>query len=154
MFTITATTYFSNNIMIKNRLPLSRAVTLMNHIHAIIPPEAGLVEVRGVNYVLLVPDQIIFNLDRAFVPRVPQPTKRGVWERDRGVCAYCGKSIPLAAATLDHVNPQWLDGRTAWDNLVTSCIRCNQRKGGRTPDQARMKLLYRPSIPKVRLRPE
>ncbi len=154
MFTITATTYFSNNIMIKNRLPLSRAVTLMNHIHAIIPPDAGLLEVRGVNYVLLVPDQIIFNLNRAFVPRVPQPTKRGVWERDRGVCAYCGKLIPLAAATLDHVNPQWLDGRTAWDNLVTSCTRCNQRKGGRTPDQAHMRLLYQPSIPKVRLRPE
>jgi hypothetical protein len=154
VFTITATTYFSNNIMIKNRLPLARAVTLMNHSRAIIPPEAGLVEVRGVNYVLLVPDQIIFNLNRAFVPRVPQPTKRGVWERDGGVCAYCGKSIPLAAATLDHINPQWLDGRTAWDNLVTSCIRCNQRKGGRTPDQAHMRLLYQPSIPKVRLRPE
>jgi hypothetical protein len=154
VFTITATTYFSNNIMIKNRLPLSRAVTLMNHIRAIIPPDAGLVEVRSINQVLLVPDQIIFNLDRAFVPRAPQPTRRGVWRRDGGICAYCGKLIPLASATLDHVNPQRLDGRTAWDNLVTSCIRCNQRKGGRTPDQAHMRLLYQPSIPKVRLRPE
>jgi hypothetical protein len=154
VFTITATTYFSNNIMIKNRLPLSRAVSLMNHTHAIIPPDAGLLEVRGVNYVLLVPDQIIFNLNRAFVPRVPQPTRRGVWARDGGICAYCGKVIPLASATQDHVNPQRLDGRTAWDNLVTSCTRCNQRKGGRTPDQAHMRLLYQPSIPKVRLRPE
>ncbi len=154
MFAITATTYFNNNIMIKNRLPLARAITLMNHTHAIIPPDAGLMEVRSVNQVLLVPDQIIFNLNRAFIPRVPQPTKRGVWARDEGICAYCGKMVPLAAATLDHVNPQRLDGRTAWDNLVTSCTRCNQRKGGRTPDQAHMELLYRPTIPKVRLRPE
>ncbi len=150
---IIATTYFTNNIMVRNQVSLARAMTLMGHARAIIPPEAGLYEIHGISQTLLVPDRIIFNVDAAFIPRVPQPTKRGVYERDHGVCAYCGKNIPIAAATLDHVIPQALGGPSTWENLVTACRRCNGRKGCRTPDQAHMKLLYRPSIPRVRLRP-
>ena len=71
-----------------------------------------------------------------------------------GRCAYCGKAIPISAATVDHVQPICQGGESTWDNLVTCCISCNQRKGSRTPEQAHMKLLIRPFTPKVRLRPE
>jgi hypothetical protein len=152
MTTVTATTYFSNNVMIRCQVPLSRAVTLIEHQRAIIPPDAGLIEVRSASRVVLVPDQIIFAINRAFVPRTPQPTKRGVYERDDGRCAYCGKWIPYASATLDHVIPQCWGRISTWENLVNCCAPCNQRKGGRTPEQARMKLLLRPFTPKVRLR--
>lgn len=154
MVTIYATTYFSNNVMVRNRLTLARAITLMDRAGAIIPPDAGLHEIRSPSQVLLIPDQIIINLNRAFIPQVPQPTKRGVYDRDGGICAYCGKWIPFSDATLDHVIPQRLNGETSWLNLVCACTRCNSKKGGRTPEQARMKLLYRPFIPKVRLRPD
>jgi 5-methylcytosine-specific restriction endonuclease McrA len=32
-------------------------------------------------------------------------------------------------------------------NVVTACRSCNQRKSGRTPDQAGMELLYAPYVP-------
>jgi 5-methylcytosine-specific restriction endonuclease McrA len=129
-------------------------MTLIDHTCAVIPPDAGLLEIRSPTQVVLVPDQIIFNVNRAFIPRLPQPTKRGVYERDKGTCAYCGKWIQISAATLDHVIPLRQGGKSTWENLVNSCSRCNQRKGGRTPGGAHMKLLFRHEIPKVRLRPD
>ncbi len=150
---IVTTTYFTNNVMVRHSVSLARAMALIDHAGAIVPPEAGIYEIHGVSESVLVPDQIIFNVNAALVPRLPQPTRRGVYERDGGICAYCGKILPLSAATLDHVVPQAQGGPDAWDNLVTACRRCNGRKGGRTPDQAHMKLLYRPFLPRVRLRP-
>jgi hypothetical protein len=152
MVMITATTYFANNVMIRHQVSLARAVTLITHARAIVPPDADLLEVRSTSQVVLVPDQIIFNINRAFVPHPPMPSKRGVYARDEGQCAYCGKWMPFTTATLDHVVPQSLGGPSTWENLVNCCARCNQRKGGRTPEQARMKLLVRPFTPKVRLR--
>ncbi len=152
--TVKATTYFTNNIVIHRQVPLTRAVTLMDHANAIIPPDADLLEVRSPSQVMLVPAEIIFSVDKAFVPHVPLPTKAGIYRRDRGLCAYCGRSIPLEDATLDHVIPQSLDGPATWDNLVNACRRCNEKKANRTPEQAKMPLRFNPFTPKVRLRPE
>jgi hypothetical protein len=152
--TIVTTTYFTNNIILHRQVPLTRAVTLMEHANAIIPPDADLLEIRGPSLVLLVPTQIIFSVDRAFVPHVPMPTKSGVYHRDRGVCAYCGRTITLAEATLDHVVPQSMNGPDTWDNLVTACRRCNEKKANRTPEKAGMPLRFKPFTPKVRLRSE
>ncbi len=154
MVMITTTIYFSNNVMIRHQVTLARAVTLMNHTRAVIPAEAGLLELHSPSQVVLVPDQIVFNINRALIPRMPQPTRRSIYEREKGQCAYCDRWIPFSDATLDHVLPQSMEGETTWENLVNCCLRCNQRKGGRTPEQAGMKLLLRPFAPKVRLRPE
>ncbi len=154
MVMITATTYFSNNVMIRHQVTLARVFALMRHPRAIIPPEADLFEVRSTNQVFLVPDRIIFNINRAFVPHPPMPTKRLIYDRDGGICAYCGKSIPYTAATLDHVIPLSKGGDSSWENLVNCCHSCNQHKGNHTPEEARMKLILRPFQPKVRLRPE
>jgi 5-methylcytosine-specific restriction endonuclease McrA len=48
---------------------------------------------------------------------------------------------------LDHVLPRSQGGRSGWENIVTSCYPCNQRKAGRTPEQAAMRLLKRPVRP-------
>ena len=152
--TITATTYFTNNIMIRRQISLARAVVLMSHTSAIIPPDADLLEIHGQGWMVLVPAHIIFNVNRAFVPRLPQPTRRGVYQRDRGICAYCGKWVPFSEASMDHVIPQALRGPTRWENLVNACRRCNERKADRTPAQAHMPLHFGPHVPKVRLRPE
>lgn len=152
--TITATTYFTNNIVIHRQVPLARAVTLMDHANAIIPPDADLLEVRSPSQIMLVPAVIIFSVDKAFVPHVPMPTKPGVYRRDRGVCAYCGRTISFEDASMDHIVPQSLDGPATWDNLVNACRRCNEKKANRTPEQANMPLRFKPFTPKVRLRPE
>jgi hypothetical protein len=62
---------------------------------------------------------------------------KGVLRRDHHTCAYCGSR----ASTVDHVIPRCQGGTTTWSNLVASCLPCNQIKGGRTPEQAGMRLL-------------
>lgn len=151
--TVTSITYFTNNIMVQCQITIARAIALVGHASAIIPPEADLLEVRSPGQIVLVPNPIIINVDKAFVPRIPLPSKRGVYERDHGRCAYCGRIISFSEASIDHIVPQFLHGPTTWDNLVNACRHCNEKKANRTPDQARMPLLFRPHKPKPGLRP-
>lgn len=72
---------------------------------------------------------------------------RGVLRRDRHTCAYCGHR----ATTVDHVRPRCQGGPTTWNNLVAACFPCNQRKGGRTPEQAGMPLRFSPRSPRALL---
>lgn len=72
---------------------------------------------------------------------------RGVLRRDRYACAYCGRK----ATTVDHVVPRCQLGPTTWGNLVAACLGCNQRKGGRTPAQAGMRLRFQPRSPRALL---
>lgn len=72
-------------------------------------------------------------------------TKREVLRRDNYTCQYCGQKA--AYLTIDHVIPRRLGGKHAWDNLVAACPTCNHRKGGRTLEQANMRLLKPPSEP-------
>jgi 5-methylcytosine-specific restriction endonuclease McrA len=68
--------------------------------------------------------------------------------RDNFQCQYCGRRPHRAELNLDHVVPRSLGGRSTWENVVTSCVDCNRRKGGRTPRQAHLKLLRRPERPR------
>jgi 5-methylcytosine-specific restriction endonuclease McrA len=76
------------------------------------------------------------------------PTRRWVMARDRHQCQYCGQFPPRSDLTLDHVLPRSLGGGHTWENLVASCRRCNNHKGGRTPQDANMQLLRRPTRPR------
>ncbi len=68
--------------------------------------------------------------------------------RDNFQCQYCGVKPSRAELNLDHVVPRALGGRSTWENVVTSCIECNRRKGGRTPKQAGVRLRKRPERPR------
>lgn len=74
-------------------------------------------------------------------------SRRGVFARDRETCQYCGIQPGRSNLTMDHVVPRSQGGGTTWDNVVTACRDCNHRKGGRTPDQANMKLAIVPRQP-------
>lgn len=74
-----------------------------------------------------------------------EPTRRNILKRDDFRCQYCGKKgIEL---TLDHIIPKSRGGLDVWDNLVTACHRCNNKKGNHTPEEASMKLLSKISKP-------
>nr|NIT14134.1 HNH endonuclease [Candidatus Dadabacteria bacterium] len=62
-------------------------------------------------------------------------------------CQYCGNSFPKSEFTIDHVIPRSHGGKSIWENVVCSCSKCNRKKGGRTPEQARMKLINKPKKP-------
>ncbi|GGK24557.1 HNH endonuclease [Deinococcus malanensis] len=79
-------------------------------------------------------------------PKVhPVPfNRRNVLRRDTFACQYCGSRDEL---TMDHVMPRSRGGRHHWENVVTACRSCNQRKGSQTPDEAGMPLRTRPRAP-------
>ena len=72
-------------------------------------------------------------------------TRKNILRRDNYKCAYCGRSdLPL---TIDHILPKAKGGTDSWENLICACTLCNNKKGDRTPVQARMEMLYRPFKP-------
>lgn len=72
-------------------------------------------------------------------------TRKNLLRRDKHICAYCGRGdLPL---TIDHIVPKSLGGEDSWNNLITACLPCNNKKGNRTPQQAGMHLLYQPYRP-------
>lgn len=73
----------------------------------------------------------------------PRFSKSKLYQRDNFECAYCGKT----ANTIDHIVPRSRGGITTWKNTVASCLKCNHKKGNRTPEEAGMKLRFKPYEP-------
>ncbi len=74
--------------------------------------------------------------------------RRNIYLRDNNICQYCGRKLPVEELNLDHVLPRAQGGISSWTNLVASCYKCNSKKGSKTPEQARIKLIRRPFEPK------
>ncbi len=77
-------------------------------------------------------------------------TRGNVFARDKDTCQYCAKVFPTEELNLDHVIPRDRGGRTTWENIVCSCIKCNSRKANRLPHEAHMRLIRKPVRPKWR----
>lgn len=86
---------------------------------------------------------------RAIAPRPKRPafSRANVLCRDNFTCQYCGERKSIDQLNMDHVEPRSRGGKTTWENIVTSCYPCNQRKAGRTPEEASMRLAKRPVRP-------
>jgi len=81
--------------------------------------------------------------------RVKLPvSRRAVLVRDAYTCQYCTKSFAHTKLTLDHVLPRSRGGKTTWENIVTACKSCNNKKGNKTPHEANMPLLKKPTQPR------
>lgn len=71
-------------------------------------------------------------------------TRQNVYRRDGNKCVYCSGTKNL---TLDHVVPKSRGGRNTWDNLVTCCMKCNNKKDNKTPREAGMAMRVKPYAP-------
>jgi len=79
------------------------------------------------------------------VPRLANAmSRRDVLIRDRFSCQYCNTKLPAHKLTLDHVLPKSRGGASTWENLVTACLKCNNIKGDRTPQEAGLVLAKQP----------
>jgi len=72
---------------------------------------------------------------------------QNAYDRFQGICAYSGKKLTRKRATLDHVTPRSRGGKNDWSNIVLCDRDINFMKADRTPEEAGLKLLYRPSVP-------
>jgi len=103
--------------------------------------------IRTVKYSLRIP-WIILLVHYEGYPRLKVSlTRRNVYKRDNFTCQYCGKKFQPKYLNIDHVIPKHRGGKTTWDNVVCSCIWCNLKKGGKTLEEAGMRLLKKPSAP-------
>ena len=72
-------------------------------------------------------------------------SRKNILKRDNHTCQYCDiHSVPM---TIDHIIPRQGGGEDSWYNLAAACVKCNTRKGNRTPREAQMKLKKRARKP-------
>ena len=102
-------------------------------------------DVKATSIVIKIP--AVVRLLRAF-RRHPRPvrfSRINIYGRDEYRCQYCGIKGGVFDLTIDHILPRSRGGRTVAENLCAACFACNQRKGNRTPEEARMPLLTNPA---------
>lgn len=143
-------------------LPEHRALVLNQNYEPlnVCTPRRAVVLVGSGKAESLVPSgRVLRTVDRAYeapsvirlqqMVRRPRPrlrlTRHEVFRRDQHRCQYCDRSG--GDLTIDHVMPRRLGGEHRWENVVAACRPCNHRKGGRTPQQARMTLRQPPHRP-------
>ena len=67
--------------------------------------------------------------------------KTQVWAKTNGICAKCGRAVPLDKLTIDHFMPKYHGGTDEFDNLIPLCNRCNKAKGSRIMKREAFKYL-------------
>jgi hypothetical protein len=77
----------------------------------------------------------------------PPLSNRALFKRDANLCMYCGIQFMTRDLSRDHVKPLSQGGEDTWENVVTACKRCNNHKGSKTPEEARMELIAIPFAP-------
>lgn len=129
-------------------VPWQKAVTLlfMNKVEIVEEYEDH--RIRTVRMSLAMPSVVRFVKVLRDRKRAIKFSRQNVFARDKGRCQYCQERVPRHLATYDHVLPRGQGGTTRWENVVISCVDCNQRKGNRTPEQAKMRLANVPVKPK------
>ena len=125
------------------RISWQRAITLLfqNKIEILESYEDR--ELRSVTFSIKMPSVVRFLQAIRGRRHVVRFSRESVYARDRAECQYqaapdCPRKLSRPQATYDHVIPKSQGGKTTWTNIVIACVACNQLKGGRTCEQAKM----------------
>ena len=108
------------------------------------------ITIRAANLEVPLPSVIALTEYVKQVNKAPAFTRRNVFLRDEYRCQYCTERFHTADLSLDHVKPRCMGGQLDWENAVTSCKKCNGRKGSMTLKELRgigMKLMQEPRVP-------
>jgi len=114
------------------------------------PPVAAIDTVHTPSRTLRLPRVILLTFFDKLPCKELKLTRNNVFERDKDQCQYCARQFPREELNLDHVIPRHAGGRTTWENIVCSCVKCNTRKANRLPHEAGMRLIRKPVRPKWR----
>lgn len=131
------------------RVHWQRAVTLLFMGKVEVVEEYEDQEIKSVTFSLKMPAVVRFLRALRSRRKAIKFSRENVFLRDKGMCQFCSTKVSRAHATYDHVVPRAQGGKTEWTNIVIACVDCNQRKGNRTPEQAKMALRTKPVKPKT-----
>jgi 5-methylcytosine-specific restriction endonuclease McrA len=115
-------------------------------VHGGINSLTGLRSIIEVNSIIATTGQQLGYTDRRN-NYTPPLNNRTLFRRDANVCMYCSVRFMSRDLTRDHIKPLSRSGLDRWQNVVTACRRCNNHKGGRTPEEAGMQLIAVPFVP-------
>jgi len=101
-----------------------------------------------VNNMILVPRVILLITYDRIPRRSVRFSRMNIFLRDKNTCQYCGQNMSRKDLNIDHVIPRSRGGVSSWENVVCSCLECNRKKGGRTPEEASMRLVKKPARPR------
>jgi len=76
-----------------------------------------------------------------------KPNKRGIYDRDRGVCQYTGKKLTRSNCSIDHIVPKSRGGKDTWENMVLCDKEVNNKKGSKLPDEFYLQVIKEPKSP-------
>lgn len=110
----------------------------------------GFSSVTGKRTVLAVSSIVLIDGERVAQSeyhREPAVERHLLFARDRYICAYCGERFKTADLSMDHIYPKAYGGLLNFRNAITACRPCNTKKDDRTPEAAKMPLLFMPYVP-------
>ena len=105
--------------------------------------------VKTVRGFIKIPTVIVLNHYDKIPRQIIKFTQKSLWERDNFTCQYTGKKVTRTNGNIDHVIPKSQGGKTSWENCVIAHKEINALKADRTPEQAGLKLLKKPSAPRI-----
>jgi 5-methylcytosine-specific restriction endonuclease McrA len=90
---------------------------------------------------------ICSHFDKIITKMALFPTKTNIWKRDDFYCGYTGEKLTKEQLSVDHILPKSRGGQNTWENLITASKDINRFKDDRTPEEAGLKLLWKPTKP-------
>jgi 5-methylcytosine-specific restriction endonuclease McrA len=123
-----------------------RAITMLFQGKVEVVEEYDEIVYSGRTLVLRMP-AVVRLLQRVARRKAVRFSRMNVLARDNWTCQYCGRRFPTRELNYDHVIPRSQGGKTGWENIVSACYGCNDRKANRTPRQAGMRLIKQPVKP-------
>jgi len=105
-------------------------------------------KLHTINYPIAIPEIIVSTTFDKLPQRQVKYSRTNVMARDKYRCGYCGKQFNRKDLTIDHIHPRCKGGKTTWDNVISCCFPCNQKKDNKTMAEAGMKLRFLPKAPK------
>lgn len=104
-------------------------------------------EIKTTSGVYQLPTAIVL-IEYVHIPYINCPVSRkNIIKRDKHICQYCGKYLGKKEYTVDHIVPRSKGGKNTWENLVTSCKKCNFKKANKSLKETNMRLLKEPKEP-------
>lgn len=141
-----------NTLVLDQGFQPHRVVTWQRAICMLFQSKAELIEeydeevYRGKTLVIKMP-AVIRLLQKVKRKKSVRFSRINVLTRDNWTCQYCGHKFPTSKLNYDHVVPRSQGGKTVWNNIVTSCYPCNDKKSDKTPEQAGLRLRKKPHKP-------